>query len=284
MYLSDFDLQQLDEQRLTALPAKQKDGLLVKLLWDLKEARERLKANSQTSSRPPRSDPPWHGTGSGDEEAAGDAESRAVDPEAEGSAASTATNAEPLGAGVAAEGKAPASVAKDPPKKAGRRPGAPGHSRQVSLPVSATVIHAPEFCTYCDEALAPAGFIARTGWYVLDIEAEPGAGLCGLRVRHDKHVYGETACHCGHVNRSEPGRCPTEPMWTVSLSEWHLVGPLLVSLWVCLSHRMHLSRRLTQEFLRDWLGLALSTRTINQCLHEAGRAVEPLEDPLVEEL
>ena len=53
MHLSDFDLQQLDEQKLMALPAKHKDGLLVKLLWDLKEARERLKANSQTSSRPP---------------------------------------------------------------------------------------------------------------------------------------------------------------------------------------------------------------------------------------
>ena len=43
MHLSDFDLQQLDEQKLMALAAKQKDRLLVKLLWDLKEARERLK-------------------------------------------------------------------------------------------------------------------------------------------------------------------------------------------------------------------------------------------------
>ena len=29
MYLSDFDLQQLDEQQLTALPAEQKEALLV---------------------------------------------------------------------------------------------------------------------------------------------------------------------------------------------------------------------------------------------------------------
>jgi uncharacterized protein YaeQ len=43
VYLSDFDLQQLDAQKLTALPAEQKDALLVKLLWDLKDARERLK-------------------------------------------------------------------------------------------------------------------------------------------------------------------------------------------------------------------------------------------------
>lgn len=58
MYLSDFDLQQMDEEKLKALPAAQKEGLLVKLRWDLKDARERLKLDSQTSSRPPRSDPP----------------------------------------------------------------------------------------------------------------------------------------------------------------------------------------------------------------------------------
>jgi hypothetical protein len=59
MKLSDFDLQQLNEARLLSLPGKQKDALLVKLLSDLKEARERLKASSATSSRPPSSDPPW---------------------------------------------------------------------------------------------------------------------------------------------------------------------------------------------------------------------------------
>jgi AcrR family transcriptional regulator len=120
--------------------------------------------------------------------------------------------------------------------------------------------------------------------YILEIEMEPGAGLRGLRVCHDKHLYGELTCGCGHVNRSEPGRCPADPLWSVGLSEWHLVGPLLVSLLVCLSQRMHLSRRRIQEFLRDWLGIELSTSTINQCIHEAGRAVEPIEEQLVEEL
>ena len=158
----------------------------------------------------------------------------------------------------------------------------------MSLPVSATVIHAPESCACCGQALEPAGFIARSGLYVLEIETDPGAGLRGLQVRHEKHLYGEITCGCGHINRSEPGRCPTDPLWTVGLTEWHLVGPLLVSLLVsllvCLSHRMHLSRRRIQEFLRDWLGIELSTSTINQCLHEAGRAVEPIEEQLVEEL
>lgn len=108
--------------------------------------------------------------------------------------------------------------------------------------------------------------------------------LQGLQVRHDKHLYGEISCACGHINRTEPGRCPAEPLWEVELSEWHLVGPRLLSLIVCLSQRMRLSRRRIQEFLYDWLGVGLSTSTINQCIHEAGRAVEPIEDQLVEEL
>lgn len=287
MYLSDFDLQQLDEQKLMALPAKRKDGLLVKLLWDLKEARERLKANSQTSSRPPRSDPPWHGIVSRDEEseASGNADS-AVDPDADDEgAASAAKNAEPKGLATPAEADTPTGAAKGPGKKAGRQPGAPGHSRQVTLPINDTVIHAPESCVRCGEALDPTEFVAHGGLYVLDLDTDLNADLPGLRVRHDKHLYGEIACdQCGHVNRSEPGRCRAEPGWSVALSEWHLVGPMLVSLLVCFSHRMHLSRRLTQEFLRDWLGVALSTSTINQCIHEAGRAVEPIEEQLVEEL
>jgi hypothetical protein len=154
----------------------------------------------------------------------------------------------------------------------------------LTLPISDTIRHPPEACARCGRALEPEGFIARTGLYVLEVEHTAGDGLQGLQVRHDKHLYGEIGCSCGHVNRTEPGRCPAEPLWDVELSEWHLVGPLLVSLIVCLSQRMRLSRRRIQELLGDWLGVALSTSTINQCIHEAGRAVEPLEEQLVEEL
>ena len=68
------------------------------------------------------------------------------------------------------------------------------------------------------------------------------------------------------------------------MNERGLVGPMLLSLIVCLALRMRLSRRHTQEFLLDWFGIALSTSTINRCIHEAGRAVEPLEAELVEEI
>jgi hypothetical protein len=61
MKLSDTDLKQLNAAWALGLQLVQKDKLLVVLIDDLKEARERLAANSQNSSRPPRTDAPWTG-------------------------------------------------------------------------------------------------------------------------------------------------------------------------------------------------------------------------------
>jgi hypothetical protein len=59
MKLSDHDLLQLTEKDLEELPEAVVRRLSVKLLVDLKEARERLRQTSKTSSRPPSSDLPW---------------------------------------------------------------------------------------------------------------------------------------------------------------------------------------------------------------------------------
>jgi len=276
LYLSRADLKQLDEQKVLSLSRQQKDVLLCRLLSDLQEAHDRLSANSHTSSRPPSSDAPWAVAGVGDasDEERAEASEAIADEDASGEP-DTASTAE-----------ANSSAADEPAKRRpGRQPGAKGHSRTLSLPISATLVHRPESCVVCGQALEPEAFIASTGLYVLDIECETGAGLIGLRVRHDKHLYGTITCECGHLNHSAPGRCPQEGLWeNVSLSEWHLVGPTLASLIVCLAHRLHLSRRRSQEFLRDWLGIELSTATLTHCLMEAGRAVEPVEEQLVEEL
>jgi hypothetical protein len=142
-------------------------------------------------------------------------------------------------------------------------------------------IHKAEECAACgDELGEEAEFEARTGLYVLDVEM----GKPGLQVSHVKHVYGDTHCNCGHVTRTEPGRCEKEKDWEVELTEWHLVGPTLVSLIVCLSLRMRMSRPRIQEFLNDWLGIYLSVGVINQSITEGGRAVEPVEEQLIAEI
>jgi hypothetical protein len=68
MRLSDHDLLQLTEEDLLELPEDVLRRLSVKLLYDLKEARERLRQTSRNSSRPPSSDLPWDKTGSNDED------------------------------------------------------------------------------------------------------------------------------------------------------------------------------------------------------------------------
>ena len=56
MQLSDRDLSQLDVEELLNLSEEDLRHLSIKLLTDLKEARERLNQNSRNSSRSPSSD------------------------------------------------------------------------------------------------------------------------------------------------------------------------------------------------------------------------------------
>lgn len=276
MGLSTFDLQQINQDRLQALSAAQKDALILKLVLELQDALDRLNQTPHNSSRPPSSEPPWAGSSG--------APPKAERGESPGAAA--APGVPPVPDGEPSAAAPPPGESKAPPqakRKAGRQPGAPGHSRCVALPLTGEQVHAPAQCEVCGGVLAGAGFVARTGVYVLDVEL--GAqGLLGLQVTHEKHLYGESVCACGHVTRSMPGRGAPEAEWQVELTEWHLVGPMLAALIVCLSHRMLVSRVRIQEFLQDWLGIYLSTSTLNQCIHEAGRAVAPVEEQLIEEL
>jgi hypothetical protein len=170
-------------------------------------------------------------------------------------------------------------------RRAGKQPGAPGYGRKLEMAVTGEVSHRAERCAGCGALLdESAPWTPNTGFYVLDIEVGPAASP-GVTVSNTKHLYGETICRCGHATRTEPGRSVAEDEWRrVPLTEHCLVGPMLASLMVCLALRMRLSRARIQEFLHDWLGLELSIGTINRCIHEAGRAVAPVEDQLVEEL
>jgi hypothetical protein len=118
---------------------------------------------------------------------------------------------------------------------------------------------------------------AHNARYAIDL-IQPGAGATGLVLRQTKHTYLVCRCACGHWTQAEPGRADSEAEWTVALTEWHLAGPMLVVFICFLTQRMRLSRTRVREFLLDWLGLELSTATINQCVHEGGRAVAPVVD------
>jgi len=264
-HLSDHDLRQFDETYLETLTLEQARALLGRALSDLKTARERLAQNPSNSSRPPSSRAPWERSGESTPELAADSQTTS---------------------GEAEEAPAPdEEVEASPPREPrhrpsgrppGRRPGAKGHSRTQQLPVDVERSHAPTCCAGCTQPLTERHLSrAHNARYELEL-IQPGAGGTGLVLQQTKHTYLERQCACGHWTRAEPGRCEDEADWRVSLTEWHLAGPVLVAFICALTLRMRLSRARVREFLFDWLGLELSTATINQCVHEAGRALEPV--------
>jgi len=270
MILKNHDLKQIDQEYLESLPPSKLLDVSLKLLEDLKEARDRLNQTSQNSSRPSGSYAPWERSVVNEDESQDEeqGDDEKTELETQGKAKESVDEA------VAAEDQ-------QPKKKAGKQKGAKGYGRKVKLAVTDVEIHHAKECAACGEELGEdAEFKANTGLYVVDIETrEPG-----IQVTHVKHLYGGTTCICGHVTKSEPGRCEKEEDWEVALTEWHLVGPTLVSLIICLSLRMRLSRPRIQEFLHDWLQVYLSVGTISQAITEGGRAVEPVEEQLLKEV
>ena len=276
MRLTEHDLKQIDWDYLASLSPEQLLHLSGKMLDDLREARDRLNQTPQNSSRPSGSYAPWEQAGFSNEQNRFDEVADTEEPEKqEQDEEENTTKSEPQSEDE------PSNRQPGNKRKAGKQPGAKGVGRQVEIALTGEEIHKAGACAGCGERFAETDpFEPQTGLYVLDIEQAEH----GLQVTHVKHIYGTQECRCGHVTQTKPARCEDEPGWTVALTEWHLVGPTLAALIICLSMRMRLSRVRIGEFLQDWLGIALSVGCINQCITEGGRACAPLEDELVAEI
>jgi len=68
------------------------------------------------------------------------------------------------------------------------------------------------------------------------------------------------------------------------MTQWRLIGPDLAALIVYLAMDMRVTRRKVKQFLWDVLGLNLSIGTLQNCIVESARALEPVEARLLEEL
>lgn len=304
MKLSKNDLSQFDDDYLKRLSGDQLLALSKKFLSDLRDLHDRLGQNSTNSSIPSGSQPPWINAKPGnissenlDEDDGDDPIVNIDDPEPtspnptgnDSSEKSTGAKEETTGrasvksCAAAADGATPTGDAVlIKKKKPGKQVGAQGFGRTQKLLITEVIHHRAICCNGCSCALDEnASFEAKTGHYVIDLRGETTGDGPGIILTNTKHVYGDTLCpSCGHNTQIFPARCEPEEGWKVELTEWHLVGPRLMSLICCLSMRMRLSRVKIQEFLWDWIGLSLSVGTINQCIHEAGRAVAPLEKEL----
>ena len=269
MNLSDYDLRQISESYLENLPETELLEVSKKLFRDLKVARERLNQNPDNSSRPPSTRAPWE-----------QAENKLADENAANDNGDDKNQKKTLTPTESDKNKTSSKdddkQSSQSDKKPGKQKGAQGHGHKLELAVTDEKPHKPACCAACSKPFADdAEFKAWNGRYELELELGK-SGLPGIRVKHIKHTYYQAVCQCGHTSRTEPGCAEADKEWSVNVTEWHLCGPNLVSLIVCLSKELHASRDKIRNFLHDWLHISLSKGVINTCIHEAAHAVEPV--------
>ena len=294
--LTDFDLRQMDEDWLSLLTPVQLQAVSVRLLQELKTARDRLNQTPNNSSRPPSSRPAWE-VGPSDDETLDDGADQArakplnaeppntEPPSTEQANTEQASTEQPNTSIPASSGGGLRSTdAKSTGKKAGKQPGAKGYGRTQQFAIDDTIVHYPEHCAACGLALTREGTQAYTGWDEIEIAAN-AAGQAGMRLQVNRHLLHASDCSCGHVTRAPHYTAPEDPCWDkVALGQWRLIGPRLGGAIVFLALRMRLSRARIREFFIELFGLQLSTGVIDETIREAGRAVAPLEDAMVREI
>jgi transposase len=275
--ISDHDLRQLDAESVHRLVAEHPhavEPLMVRLVDDLKEARERLNQNPDNSSRPPSSRDPWSRTNT--PPPAETDGSKTTDPAAE-EADETPKSPPP-------SRRKPDADA--PSRKAGKQNGAPGHARTQTLEVAHWVDHKPGCCARCRDDLPPDRAICYTSYQDVDV-VFGDADRPGLHLTCTEHRYYMVECErCGHITRAEPYRAPpAQDDWAgVEIAEWRLIGPALAGLLVWLHFGLHLSTRRCRLLCGELLGLSLSVGAIAQTFHESGRACAPVRPKIEAEV
>ena len=283
--------------------------LCLKLSSDLKEAHDRLNQNPQNSSRPPSSQAPWEKSKSDkddpnddpkddpnddpnddpyDSDSDSDSDSELTEEDYLSEKNTTTDNTEKNNETESrseSQGTEKKNKNNGTNRTPGKQPGAQGFGLKfgTNIEVSKVIIHKPACCHLCgvqftEETL----FKSWTGRNEIELQT-PSSGV-GLELIKTRHLYQETQCVCGHHSREEPGRCEKEEGWKVELTEWHMAGSNLVTFIASLSQRQRISRVRIHEFLLDWLGLHVSVGTINQCIHEAGRALSAVVPEIINEI
>lgn len=287
MILKEHELLQMDEEFIYRLLGRDPDalaGLSIKLVNDLKEALERLNQNPTNSSRPSGSLAPWE-KGIHEEEEDDDWEKddqEVIQAESVGAVDESAATAD-------AEAKTtrlqPESEDKTKRRQPGRQAGSPGFGRTQKLEETHSDHHTCGCCRACQEDLATVEK-AYTGFQTVNLEFGH-TNTPGVKLIVTRHLYYQGLCpKCGLENRTEPWRAPADASdWQkVGLTEWRLIGPDLAALIVYLAMDMRVTRRKIKQFLCDVFGLQLSIGTLQNCLVESARAVEPVEAQLINEL
>lgn len=295
MLLSRDDLSQMDDGYLAKLALQDADALYrvsCRLLSDLKEAHDRLNRNPRNSSCPSGGMPAYLGPSAKPDQTDETVEdeddlfvSKRKKPRAS-QAEEHDTSGEDLNDQSPPEGEkesdpsATEEANPEPKRRPGKQIGAQGYGRTQVIEPQCTEIHRAGQCAACVAQLpSDAPFVARTGFYVVDI-VENDANSRGIKLVCTLHHYGETTCSCGHQTLLMPERgdqyVTADGQVKTTLSAWRLIGPNLAALIIFLAFRMRLSRERIKEFLQVWCGLSVATGTIDNCIRESAFSLLPV--------
>lgn len=200
MQLSHKELSHIDEDELLNLPGEELRRLSIKLLNDLKEARERLSQNSRNSSRPPSKEAPWDKSST---DKADDSTKETTDKQTEPE--------DPAKVPPSKKDQPQPSDENQTARKPGKQPGAQGFGRTQKLAITDYQNHYPEMCRCCHQALDTRDAIAYGAYETIDIEWA-NINHPGIRITNTKHTLYEISCTKGEVTRAQVmPNCPILP-------------------------------------------------------------------------
>ena len=291
MEISKHSLPQITPDILKKLTSEELLQLSIKMLNDLKELHDRLNQNSNNSSRPPSSMPPWEKDKSGNENEHTENTSTEREDKTENenknnqSNLSNEMNLGDLDISIKALKESFSknkNAEESSARKPGKQKGAPGFGRTWNPKATEAAVHcALDTCVVCNTLLSPINNIPYTQFNQLDIRLG-NAEQPGLEVIVTPHILCDNTCtHCGHQNRYDPKSNLMSNK--TQLSEWRWIGPYLAALIVHLKMDFRLPIRKIQALL-CYFGIQLSTGVIQECYEESGVAVASLEKPIIETL
>jgi hypothetical protein len=293
MEISKHSLPQITPEILKKLTGEELLQLSIKMLNDLKELHDRLNQNSNNSSRPSSSMPPWekNGLDKNNEHSENTPTEREEDKRERNNKNSSENNlsnemnSDNLNTRIKALKESflqNTNVEELPARKPGKQKGSTGFGRTWNPEATEAAIHcALDTCIVCNFLLDQMNNTPYTQFNQLDIRLG-NTTQPGLEVIVTPHIlYDNTCTQCGHQNRYDPksGLISNQ----TQLSEWRWIGPFLAALIVHLKMDFRLPIRKIQELL-CYFGIQLSTGVIQECYEESGVAIASLEKPIVETL
>jgi len=152
-------------------------------------------------------------------------------------------------------------------RKVGGQPGHEGTTLECSNDVDEVIKHSPAFCNGCGHDLSTTAEIFVGSRQIIDLPP--------IMLKRIEHQVFKKQCNCGHMMES------SFPLYVANPVQY---GPNVEALVGYLHTRQYLPYGRMQEFLKDVMGLSVSTGGINNILQRLAKKAMPFYDKIKERI